>query len=85
MTNKLNVGDLLIKGLIYLVSFWICVALITQGYFIYLNVSGNTEKAGELRDSFQQKFDGNYSSDSRNNTWLQCGSTSATNTRMCSN
>jgi hypothetical protein len=66
MTNKLNVGDLLTKGLIYLVSFWICVALITQGYFIYLNVSGNTEKAGELRDEFQSKFDGNYKSDPNN-------------------
>jgi len=66
MTNKLNVGDLLTKGLIYLVSFWICVALITQGYFIYLNVSGNTDKAKELRDSFQSKFDGNYKSDPNN-------------------
>jgi hypothetical protein len=71
MTNKVNVGELLAKGLIYLVSFWICVALITQGYFIYLNVSGNTEKAGELRDSFQQKFDGNYSSDSRNIYYME--------------
>jgi hypothetical protein len=71
MTNKLNVGDLITKGLIYLVSFWICVALITQGYFIYLNVSGNTEKAGQLRDSFQQKFDGNYSSDSRNIYYME--------------
>jgi hypothetical protein len=52
MTNKLNVGDLVTKGLIYLVSFWICVALITQGYFIYLNVSGNNQKARELRDDF---------------------------------
>lgn len=66
MTNKLNVSDLVTKGLIYLVSFWICVALITQGYFIFLNVSGNTERAGELRDDFQKRFDGNYSSDSRN-------------------
>ncbi|MFM2394793.1 MAG: hypothetical protein RLZZ546_2775 [Bacteroidota bacterium] len=66
MTNKLNVSDLVTKGLIYLVSFWICVALLTQSYFIYLNVSGNTERAGELRDDFQKKFDGNYSSDSRN-------------------
>ena len=68
MTNRLNVGDFVTKGLIYLVSFWICVALITQGYFIYLNVSGNTEKARELRDSFQEKFDGNYKSDP-NNIW----------------
>lgn len=66
MTNKLNVSDLVTRGLIYLVSFWICVALMTQGYFIYLNVSGNTQRAGELRDEFQTKFDGNYSSDSRN-------------------
>jgi hypothetical protein len=66
MTNKLNVSDLVTKGLIYLVSFWICVALLTQSYFIYLNVSGNTERAGELRDDFQKKFDGNYSSDIRN-------------------
>jgi hypothetical protein len=66
MTNKLNVGDLVTKGLIYLVSFWICVALITQGYFIYLNVSGNTDKAKELRDEFQSKFDGNYKSDPNN-------------------
>jgi hypothetical protein len=71
MINKINIGDLLTKGLIYLVSFWICVALITQGYFIYLNISGNTEKAGELRDSFQQKFDGNYSSDSRNIYYME--------------
>jgi len=71
MINKINIGDLLTKGLIYLVSFWICVALITQGYFIYLNISGNTEKVGELRDSFQQKFDGNYSSDSRNIYYME--------------
>ena len=66
MTNKLNVGDFITKGLIYLVSFWICVALITQGYFIYLNISGNTDKAKELRDEFQSKFDGNYKSDPNN-------------------
>jgi hypothetical protein len=66
MTNKLNVGDLLTKGLIYLVSFWICVALITQGYFIYLKFSGNSETAKELVDKFQTKFDGNYKSDPNN-------------------
>ena len=66
MTNKLNVGDLVTKGLIYLVSFWICVALITQGYFIYLNVSGNTKTARGLADTFQEKFDGNYKNDPGN-------------------
>jgi hypothetical protein len=66
MTNKLNVGDLVTKGLIYLVSFWICVALITQGYFIYLKFSGNSETAKELVDKFQTKFDGNYKSDPNN-------------------
>ena len=71
MTNKLNVSDLVTKGLIYLVSFWICVALITQGYFIFLNVGGNTERAGELRDEFQTRFDGNYRSDSRNIYYME--------------
>jgi hypothetical protein len=71
MTNKLNVSDLLTKGLIYLVSFWICVALLTQSYFIYLNASGNTEKAGELRDEFQTKFDGNYKSDPNNIFYME--------------
>lgn len=71
MTNKLNVSDLFAKGLIYLVSFWICVALITQGYFIYLNVSGNNEKARELRDDFQTKFDGNYKSDPNNIFYME--------------
>ena len=66
MTSKLNVGDLVTKGLIYLVSFWICVALITQGYFIYLKFSGNSETAKELVDKFQTKFDGNYKSDPNN-------------------
>jgi hypothetical protein len=66
MTNKLNVSDLVTKGLIYLVSFWICVALITQGYFIYLKFSGNSETAKELVDKFQTKFDGNYKSDPNN-------------------
>jgi len=71
MTNKLNVSDLLTKWLIYLVSFWICVALLTQSYFIYLNTSGNTEKAGELRDEFQTKFDGNYKSDPNNIFYME--------------
>jgi hypothetical protein len=71
MTNKLNVSDLFTKGLIYLVSFWICVALLTQSYFIYLNASGNTEKAGELRDKFQTKFDGNYKSDPNNIFYME--------------
>jgi len=71
MTNKLNVSDLLSKGLIYLVSFWICVALLTQSYFIYLNASGNTEKAGELRDEFQTKLDGNYKSDPNNIFYME--------------
>jgi len=71
MTNKLNVSDLFTKGLIYLVSFWICVALLTQSYFIYLNVSGNTEKAGELRDEFQTKFDGNYKSEPNNIFYME--------------
>jgi hypothetical protein len=60
MTNKLNVSDLVTKGLIYLVSFWICVALITQGYFIYLNVSGNNETASNLSTEFDEKFNGYY-------------------------
>ena len=59
MTNKLNVSDLVTRGLIYLVSFWICVDLMTQGYFIYLNVSGNNQTARGLADAFQEKFDGN--------------------------
>jgi hypothetical protein len=71
MTNKLNVSDLFTKGLIYLVSFWICVALLTQSYFIYLNASGNTEKAGELRDEFQTKFDGNYKSEPNNIFYME--------------
>ena len=71
MTNKLNVSDLFTKGLIYLVSFWICVALLTQSYFIYLNASGNTEKAGKLRDEFQTKFDGNYKSDPNNIFYME--------------
>ena len=66
MTNKLNVSDLVTKGLIYLVSFWICVALITQAYFIYLNASGNTQTARGLADAFQEKFDGNYKNDPGN-------------------
>jgi hypothetical protein len=66
MTNKLNVSDLVTKGLIYLVSFWICVALMTQGYFIYLNVSGNNQTARGLADAFQEKFDGNYKNDPGN-------------------
>jgi hypothetical protein len=60
MTNKLNVSDLVTKGLIYLVSFWICVALITQGYFIYLNVSGNNKTASNLSTEFDEKFNGYY-------------------------
>jgi len=60
MTNKLNVSDLVTKGLIYLVSFWICVALITQGYFIYLNVSGNNKTASDLSTDFDEKFNGYY-------------------------
>jgi hypothetical protein len=66
MTNKLNVSDLVTKGLIYLVSFWICVALMTQAYFIYLNASGNTQTARGLVDAFQEKFDGNYKNDPGN-------------------
>ncbi len=60
MTNKLNVSDLVTRGLIYLVSFWICVALITQGYFIYLNVSGNNKTASNLSTKFDEKFNGYY-------------------------
>ena len=60
MTNKLNVSDLVTRGLIYLVSFWICVALITQGYFIYLKFSGNSETAKNLSTKFDEKFNGYY-------------------------
>ena len=66
MTNKLNVSDLVTRGLIYLVSFWICVAIVTQGYFIYLNVSGNNQTARVLVDKFDAKFDGNYKNDPGN-------------------
>jgi len=59
MTNKLNVGDLVTKGLIYLVSFWICVALITQGYFVYLHFNDN-ETAKNLSTKFDEKFNGYY-------------------------
>lgn len=66
MTSKLNVGDFVTKGLIYLVSFWICVALMTQSYFIYLNVSGNNQTARELVDKFDAKFHGSYKNDPGN-------------------
>ena len=59
MTNKLNVSDLVTKGLIYLVSFWICVALITQSYFIYLHFNDN-ETAKNLSTEFDEKFNGYY-------------------------
>lgn len=55
-----NLGNILSNGIMYLVSFWICVALLTQSYFIYLKFSGNSEIARELVDKFTQKFDGNY-------------------------
>jgi hypothetical protein len=59
MTNKLNVSDLVTKGLIYLVSFWICVALITQGYFVYLHFN-DSETAKNLSTKFDEKFNGYY-------------------------
>lgn len=59
MTNKLNVSDLVTKGLIYLVSFWICVALITQSYFVYLHFNDN-ETAKNLSTKFDEKFNGYY-------------------------
>ncbi len=59
MTNKLNVSDLVTKGLIYVVSFWICVALITQSYFVYLHFNDN-ETAKNLSTKFDEKFNGYY-------------------------
>jgi hypothetical protein len=59
MTNKLNVSDLVTKGLIYLVSFWICVALITQSYFVYLHFN-DSETAKNLSTKFDEKFNGYY-------------------------
>ena len=58
MTNKINISDLVVKGLIYLVSFWICVAIVTQCYFVYLNTFGNTKTAKQLHYQFEEKFDG---------------------------
>jgi hypothetical protein len=71
MISKLNINNLVTNGLIYLVSFWIFIAIVTQSYFVYLNASGNTEKAGKLVDDFQTKFDGNYKSDPTNIFYME--------------
>jgi len=71
MISKLNIHNLVTNGLIYLVSFWIFIAIVTQSYFVYLNASGNTEKAGKLVDGFQTKFDGNYKSDPNNIFYME--------------
>ena len=55
-----NLGDILTNFVIYVVSFIVISALVTQSYFLYLNVSGNNETAKNLSTKFDEKFNGYY-------------------------
>lgn len=58
--------DYFTKILLGLVALVIAVAMSTQLYFIYLNVSGNNDIARQLVDDFNVKFNGAYKNDPRN-------------------
>jgi hypothetical protein len=58
--------DYFTKILLGLVTAIIFVALTTQAYFIYLNVSGRNDIARQLVDDFDIKFHGAYKNDPRN-------------------
>ena len=58
--------DYFTKILLGLVALIIAVAMSTQLYFIYLNVSGNKDIARQLVDDFNVKFNGAYKNNPRN-------------------
>lgn len=58
--------DYFTKILLGLVTLIIAVAMSTQLYFIYLNVSGHNDIARQLVNEFDVRFNGAYKSDPRN-------------------
>ena len=63
---KINPIEYLTKIILSSVIVVIAVALSTQLYFIYLNISGNNDTARQLVDDFNVKFNGSYKNDPQN-------------------
>ena len=63
---KINPIEYLTKIILSSVIAIIAIALSTQLYFIYLNVSGNNNTARQLVNDFDVKFNGAYKNDPRN-------------------
>ena len=49
-----------------LVGIWICTALTIQLFFVYLEVSGNSERSLDISNRITRKIDGNFKSNPEN-------------------
>lgn len=51
---------------IYLCLTWVILALMIDGYFIYLHFSGQDAKAQEITDEIMIRIDGRYKNNPKN-------------------
>jgi hypothetical protein len=68
---KINPIEYLTKIILSSVIVIIAIALSTQLYFIYLNVSGNNDTARQLVNDFDVKFNGSYKNDPQNIMYVE--------------
>jgi len=68
---KINPIEYLTKIILSSVIVIIAIALSTQSYFIYLNVSGNNDTARQLVNDFDVKFNGSYKNDPQNIMYVE--------------
>jgi hypothetical protein len=68
---KINPIEYLTKIILSSVIVIIAIALSTQLYFIYLNISGNNDTARQLVNDFDVKFNGSYKNDPQNIMYVE--------------
>ena len=71
MKNRLNTAsDFMLLGLVKSATLFVVCALCTQLFFVYLNFSGQEERATRISNAVAWKFDGTFKNDP-NNIWYE--------------
>ncbi len=65
-----NIGQILFKGYLTFVCIWICFALTSQIFFVYLHFTGQDERAGQISNEIAWKIDGTFKNNP-DNIWYE--------------
>jgi hypothetical protein len=71
MTTILKkIEEKMVQGFLALGLIWVTLALTVQVFFVYLQFSGQEERAGEISRKVSWKIDGNFKNDP-DNIWYE--------------